>query len=97
MGKYKVPHFDAKGESDKFFRELGVPTTCLRTSFYWDNMIHFGSGPKPGPDGKLALTMPMGDKKLPSHRGRGHRPLRLRHLQAAGSDREDGRASRAST
>ena len=66
MGKYKVPHFDSKGESDKIFRELGVPTTCLRTSFYWDNMIHFGSGPKPGPDGKLALTMPMADKKLPS-------------------------------
>jgi uncharacterized protein YbjT (DUF2867 family) len=65
MGKYKVPHFDAKGESDRVFREL-VPTTCLRTSFYWDNMIHFGSGPKPGPDGKLAFTLPMADKKLPS-------------------------------
>ena len=34
MGKYKVPHFDAKGESDRIFRELGVPTTCLRTAFY---------------------------------------------------------------
>jgi len=66
LGKYKVPHFDAKGESDRIFKELGVPTTCLRTSFYWDNMIHFGSGPKPGPDGRLALTMPMADKKLPS-------------------------------
>ena len=66
LGKYKVPHFDAKGESDRIFKELGVPTTCLRTSFYWDNMIHFGSGPKPGPDGKLVLTMPMADKKLPS-------------------------------
>ena len=66
MGKYKVPHFDAKGEADKVFRELGVPTTCLRTSFYWENFIYFGSGPKPGPDGKLALTMPMADKKLPS-------------------------------
>jgi len=66
MGKYKVPHFDAKGEADAIFRELGVPTTCLRTSFYWDNFIYFGSGPKPGPDGKLVLTMPMADKKLPS-------------------------------
>jgi uncharacterized protein YbjT (DUF2867 family) len=66
MGKYKVPHFDAKGEADAVFRELGVPTTCLRTSFYWDNLIYFGSGPKPGPDGKLVLTMPMADKKLPS-------------------------------
>jgi uncharacterized protein YbjT (DUF2867 family) len=28
-------------------------------------MIYFGMGPKKGPDGKLAITMPMGDKKLP--------------------------------
>ena len=64
MGKYKVPHFDAKGEADAFFREL-TPATCLRTSFYWDNLIYFGMGPKPGPDGTLAFTMPMADKKLP--------------------------------
>jgi len=65
MGKYKVPHFDAKGESDAVFRELGVPTTFLLTSFYWDNLIHFGMGPKRGPDGRLAFTLPMGDSKLP--------------------------------
>jgi uncharacterized protein YbjT (DUF2867 family) len=65
MGKYKVPHFDAKGESDRVFRALGVPTTCLLTSFYWDNLIHFGMGPKRGADGQLAFTLPMGDKKLP--------------------------------
>jgi uncharacterized protein YbjT (DUF2867 family) len=65
MGKYKVPHFDAKGEADQVFRDLGVPTTFLLTSFYWENFIFFGSGPKPGPDGVLALTLPMDDKKLP--------------------------------
>jgi uncharacterized protein YbjT (DUF2867 family) len=65
MGKYKFPHFDAKGEANKIFGELGVPTTLLNTSFYWDNLIHFGMGPKKGPDGKLAFTLPMGDKKLP--------------------------------
>ena len=65
MEKYKVPHFDAKGESDKVFAELGVPTTNLLTSFYWDNFIYFGSGPTKGPDGNLVLNMPMGDKKLP--------------------------------
>ena len=64
MGEYKVPHFDAKGESNKVFTELGVPTTFLFTSFYWDNLIHFGMGPNKGPDGKLTLTMPMSDKKL---------------------------------
>jgi uncharacterized protein YbjT (DUF2867 family) len=65
MGEYKVPHFDAKGESNAFFTELGVPTTLLLTSFYWDNLIHFGMGPKKGPDGRLTFTLPMGDKKLP--------------------------------
>lgn len=65
-GKYKVPHFDGKGEADHVFTQLGVPTTFLLTSFYWDNFIHFGMGPKPGPDGKLLLTLPMGQAKLPS-------------------------------
>jgi len=65
QGKYKVPHFDAKGEADQFFTALGLPVTLLVTSFYWDNFIYFGMGPKKGPDGKLAFTMPMGDKKLP--------------------------------
>jgi len=65
QGKYKVPHFDGKGEADKFFAELDVPTTWLLTSFYWDNFIFFGSGPQKGPDGKLAITFPLGDKKMP--------------------------------
>ena len=64
MGKYKVPHFDGKGESDHYFTDAGVPVTFLLASYYWDNMIYFGMGPKKGPDGKLAITMPMGDKKL---------------------------------
>ena len=42
-----------------------MPTTFLLTSFYWDNLIYFGMGPKKGQDGKLAITFPMGDKKLP--------------------------------
>jgi uncharacterized protein YbjT (DUF2867 family) len=65
QGKYKVPHFDGKGEADQFFRDLGVPTTFLLTAFYWENLIYFGMGPQRGPDGTLAITFPMGDKKLP--------------------------------
>src|SRR5512139_66521 len=65
MGKYKVPHFDAKGEADRFFTDAGVPTTFLLTSFYWDNLIHFGMGPKPGADGVLEFTLPMGGARLP--------------------------------
>jgi uncharacterized protein YbjT (DUF2867 family) len=65
MGKYKVPHFDAKGEADMVFTSLGLPVTILLTSFYWENLIYFGMGPKRGPDGKLAITFPMGDRKMP--------------------------------
>ena len=65
QGKYKVPHFDAKGESNAYFENSGVPYTLLHTAFYWDNFIYFGLGPQKGPDGKLAITFPMRDKKLP--------------------------------
>ena len=37
---YKVPHFDAKGAADRLFKDLGVPTTFFRASFYWDNFIY---------------------------------------------------------
>jgi len=66
QGRYKVPHFDAKGEADNIFRVLGVPTTFLLTAFYWDNLIYFGAGPQKGADGRLAISFPLGDKKLPS-------------------------------
>jgi uncharacterized protein YbjT (DUF2867 family) len=65
MGRYKVPHFDSKAEANSAFTELGVPATFLLTSFYWENLIYFGMGPKKGADGKMAFTLPMGDKKLP--------------------------------
>jgi uncharacterized protein YbjT (DUF2867 family) len=63
MEKYKVPQFDAKGEANKAFSQYGVQVTYMLTSFYWDNLI-FGMGPKKGADGKLELTLPMGDKRL---------------------------------
>ncbi len=65
MGRYKVPHFDGKGEADAVFAEEKAPTTLLRTSFYWDNLISFGAGPKKDASGQLVFALPMGDKKLP--------------------------------
>lgn len=65
QGKYKVPHFDGKGASDIFFTEANLPTTFLRTSFYWDNFINFGMGPKKAEDGNYYFAFPMDDKKLP--------------------------------
>jgi len=66
MEKYKVPHYDGKGEADAIFQEVGVPTTNLLTSFYWDNLIHFGMGPQRAEDGSLVFNLPMGEKKLPA-------------------------------
>ena len=66
QGKYKVVHFDAKADANHFFTDAGVPTTFLLTSFYWENFIFFGLGPKRGEDGVLAVNYPMRDKKIPS-------------------------------
>jgi len=64
QGKYKVAHFDAKAEANELFTKLGVPTTFLLTTFYWENFIFFGMGPKKGPDGTYAITFPMGTARL---------------------------------
>jgi uncharacterized protein YbjT (DUF2867 family) len=63
--KYKVPHFDEKGNSDRVFAEEGAPTTYLLAAFYWENLIYFGMGPKKGSGGELAFSMPLGGVKLP--------------------------------
>jgi uncharacterized protein YbjT (DUF2867 family) len=65
QGKWKVPHYDAKGEINHVFTDAAVPTTFLNTSFNWENFIRFGMGPARGDDGQLRLTFPMGGAKLP--------------------------------
>ena len=62
-GKYKVPHFDAKGEADALF--AGLPTTFLLAAWYFENLIYFGAGPRRAPDGGLVLAIPLGGAKLP--------------------------------
>ena len=64
MGSYKVPHFDAKGEANHEFTDRGLPTTFLLTSFYWDNLVHFGMEPKRDAGGRLSFVLPMADKPL---------------------------------
>ena len=62
-GRYKVPHFDAKGEANELFIRLGVPTTFLQTAFFFEGFTT-GMGPARGEDGKLILTLPMADKPM---------------------------------
>ena len=42
IGRYKIPHADAKNEANQFFTDLGVPTTFLHAPFYYENFIYFG-------------------------------------------------------
>ena len=65
LGQYHVPHYDGKGEANHAFVDRKVPTTLLYTSFYWDNLVHFGMQPQRGDDGRLAFVLPMGNAKLP--------------------------------
>jgi uncharacterized protein YbjT (DUF2867 family) len=62
-GSYTVPHFDAKAEADRYFIDLGVPTTLLRTTFYWEAFLQ-GFAPQPDGTGRRVLTLPMGDSAL---------------------------------
>jgi uncharacterized protein YbjT (DUF2867 family) len=64
QGIYKVPHADAKGETNSYFKELGLPATFLNTSFFWENFIYFGLGPQKDKTGKWVLTLPMGERKM---------------------------------
>ncbi|MEU4423807.1 NmrA/HSCARG family protein [Actinoplanes sp. NPDC024001] len=61
--KYNVPHFDAKAEADELFRKAGVPTTFLRTTFYWENLAN-GWGATRDANGVLTLSLPMGESRL---------------------------------
>lgn len=60
---FKVPHIDAKASADAYFTEIGVPTTFLRTSFFWDNLASV-MPLRRNEDGTLALALAMGDSRL---------------------------------
>src|SRR5258705_1164535 len=60
---YKVPHFDAKGEANAFFTELGVPTTFLQTTMYYEAFL-IGQGPHRDETGQLVLRLPMAGNTL---------------------------------
>lgn len=63
LDRFKVPHFDVKGEANALFTEAGVPTTFLQTTFYWEGFMAYFP-PQRQEDGGLVLAMPMSDGKL---------------------------------
>ncbi len=62
-GGYKVPHFDAKAEADRFFVEQGVPTTFLRTTMFFEGFTG-AVAPTRDDAGTLTLTLPIADQPL---------------------------------
>jgi uncharacterized protein YbjT (DUF2867 family) len=58
-----VSQSDAEGAVDALFRDL--PTTVLRSSFLWDDLIPLGMGLRRAADGGLDLVLPMGTRRLP--------------------------------
>ena len=97
MGRYKVPHFDGKGEADQLFRDSGrahhVPADLVLLG--QPDLLRRGAAARAGRVARHRL--PHGRQAAAGHRRRGHRQVRLRDLQARrGVHREDRRASRAS-
>jgi uncharacterized protein YbjT (DUF2867 family) len=64
-GRFRVPSYDAKGEADDAFRQCGVPTTFMRTSFYWESLFIPGLAPTVTADGSVLIRWPLGTSKLP--------------------------------
>jgi uncharacterized protein YbjT (DUF2867 family) len=62
-GRYKVPHFDAKAEADDLLREYDLPTTFLRTTFFFEGFTG-ALAPSRGDDGTLKLTLPIADQPM---------------------------------
>jgi uncharacterized protein YbjT (DUF2867 family) len=61
-GGYKVPHFDAKAEANELFTRLGVPTTFLMTTFYFEALKLGGHVTRE--NGKLRVTLPIADARM---------------------------------
>ncbi|NMO53741.1 NmrA/HSCARG family protein [Actinoplanes sp. TBRC 11911] len=61
--RYKVPHFDVKADAERLFRDAGVPTTFLRTAFYWENLINGWRATRDA-NGVLTLDWPNGESRL---------------------------------
>ncbi|MEU7588282.1 NmrA/HSCARG family protein [Micromonospora sp. NPDC049230] len=61
---YKVPCFDVKGAvADRLYEKSGLPTTYLRVSFYWDNLLG-DLKPRRDADGVLAVHLPFGETPI---------------------------------
>lgn len=61
---FKVPHFDAKALANNHFTDLGVPTTFLDTTSFYDNFLVPGHGPTRDENGELVLRRAYADSTV---------------------------------
>lgn len=60
---FRVPQHDVLAASEHDFVETGATVTFLHTSFQWDWLLD-GLGPRPVPNGRVVLALPLGDAAL---------------------------------
>ena len=95
MGKYKVPHFDAKGEADAVLPRRGRADHVPADVVLLGEHDRFRRGSAEGAGRPLCDHVPAGRQGHAVDCRRGYRALRLRHLQARlGVHRPHGRDRR---
>ena len=62
MAKYKVPHFDAKGEADRRFADLGVVSLLGQSDLFWN-------GAEEGARWETGYRVSNGRQETSRHRG----------------------------
>ena len=62
-GKIEVPHFDIKGDLERYARDKGLGASFIHLAFYYENFIGFFP-PQKQPDGSFVIAFPQGDTPL---------------------------------
>jgi len=63
-----VPHFQSKTEIERYLKKIGVPSSFVLTSFYYENLLSTGFGMLSWRDDTLVFTMPYpGDATIPAY------------------------------
>ena len=62
-GRYSVPQYDIKASLEQYARQLGIPATFIRVSFYYENFLNAFPLRK-GQDGAYHFGFPQGDTKM---------------------------------
>jgi uncharacterized protein YbjT (DUF2867 family) len=62
-GRYSVPHCDIKASLERYARRSGIPSTFVRTAFYYENFFSVFPLQK-GEDNSFHFGFPQGDTRL---------------------------------